>query len=119
MASENHCSQSTTVPGQFVPEVGADGVSYVWIPRFIHSNKAETYVEFELEACTNNTEIKIAAEVFTPTAGDNSIFLKIDDEEKVAFNLGVSVSEWIWSTYKHPFTLTVGKHRLRVLHKEV
>ena len=107
------------IPGQFVPGMGTDGISYVWIPAFSDSQKdVESYVEFEVEACVD-TEINIAAKVLAPTSVDDSVFLKMDDEAKVAWSFGGGKDEWTWKTRKTPFKITAGKHKLRVLHREV
>ena len=106
------------LPGQFIPGLGDDGVSYIWIPWYKQSN-VETFVEFEIEACTA-TDITIAAEVIAPSGSDDSVFLQMDDEAKVVWHVGSRTrNEWTWKTLGTPFVVTEGKHRLRVLHREV
>ena len=79
----------------------------------------ETYVEFHIQACTD-TDITIAAEVIAPHPSDDSIFLQMDDEPKVYWPVGSRTGkQWTWKILKTPFKLTAGKHKLRVLHREV
>ena len=99
--------------------MGADGVSYIWIPWYRGKAKEDTYVEFTIEACTE-TEIKMAAQVIAPSGNDDSVFLQMDDEAKVFWPVGSRTgNKWTWRTLKTPFKLTAGKHRLRVRHREV
>ena len=75
-------------------------------------------MEFEVEACVD-TEITISGKVLTPTSNDDAIYLKMDEESKVPWNLGATRDKWAWKTLKTPFKLAAGKHKLRILHKEV
>ena len=109
------CARPT---GQFIPGVDADGISYIWIPWHDNKMKVESYVEFEVEACAE-TDIKFSAKVLAPTGNDDSVFLKMDEEERVPWQVGGGANQWTWKTLRTPFKLTAGKHKLRVLHREV
>ena len=105
--------------GQFIPGLDDGGVSYVWIPWYKGGSDTDTYVEFEVEACTD-TEITIAAEVIAPTGNDDSFILTMDNGPKVVWHVGSRTgNEWTWKTLRTPFQITEGTHRLRVLHREV